>query len=142
MKRNKYNAVKAKLNGITFDSHFEALVYEHLVHLFGNDRIICQQPYTVIEPAKYFPMVQYYVDFLVKSNSGLHPLLVEAKGCMTTDWLLKYKLLWEKHPVIAKNLIVIFPTKRHRQKRGIYARIPQMISLPELPDYLRGRRWI
>lgn len=142
MKRSKYNNIKAQSNGITFDSQFEHLVYEHLVSLFGCDCVTCQQPYPVIEATKYLPAVHYIVDFMIKSDSGLHPLLVEAKGYMTSDWLLKYKLLWEKHPVIAKNLIVIFPTRKHRQQNSIYARIPQMINLPDLPDYLRGIQWI
>lgn len=141
MGRNKYNAVKTKSHGITFDSNFEALVYEHLLSLFGDDRVSRQYNLPVIRPTKYLPAVNYNVDFVIRSANNSPPLYVEAKGYMTTDWLLKYKLVWEKHPAIAKNLIVVFPTKRWRQRNCLYSRIPQMISLPELPDYLRGVQW-
>ena len=98
-KKNKYNARKTTVYGITFDSKRESEVYLMLrekKRLGEIKRIDLQPTYTLLEgfrdnTGKTQKPITYTADFLVEYDDGRREV-IEVKGVRTRDYLLRKKL--------------------------------------------------
>ena len=98
-KKNKYNARKTTVYGITFDSKREAEWYMILCEkqrLGKIKHIECQPTYTLLEgfrdnQGKPQKPISYTPDFLVEYDDGRREV-IEVKGVRTRDYLLRKKL--------------------------------------------------
>jgi hypothetical protein len=89
LKKNKYSAVKTTIDGITFDSKFEASYYAQLKLLekTGKVKIIELQPKVYLTEAR----ILYKPDFLIEENGVL--TWIDVKGMPTPGFNVK-KRLW------------------------------------------------
>lgn len=101
-KKNKYNAKKTEVDGITFDSAKEARKYAELrlLQRAGEVTEIELQPKFTLLPGfryrgKKIQGVTYTADFLVTYKDGSRQI-VETKGYKTRDYILRKKLLLRK----------------------------------------------
>lgn len=95
-KRNKYNAVKTKVDGITFDSKKEASYYRQLKMAVEEGEIsyfLRQVPFDLEGNVKY------RVDFMVVCNDGTIDY-IDVKGRRTPMYILKKKQVEFRYPVI------------------------------------------
>lgn len=102
--RNKYNARKAFVNGIKFDSVLEAEVY---LHLFAASKklgfeLTLQPEFELIPAASPYPgrhlrAHTYTADFKIAAE-GLEPaIVIDVKGASTKknrDFSINEKLMW------------------------------------------------
>lgn len=99
MKKNKYNARKTTVYGITFDSKRESEVYLMLrekKRLGEIKRIDLQPTYTLLEgfrdnTGKAQKPITYTADFFVSYADGRSEV-IEVKGVRTRDYQLRKKL--------------------------------------------------
>jgi hypothetical protein len=97
--KNKYNAKKTIVDGITFDSKKEAEKYQELKLLqrAGEVTDIQLQPEFDLVPGfeyrgKKIRGVKYTADFLVTLKNG-RKQIIETKGYKTRDYVIRKKLL-------------------------------------------------
>ena len=90
LKKNKYNRVKATLDGITFDSKLEAVVYL-ILKQDPTIKTIETQSKVYLTKAKILAKI----DFKVETAEGLTKY-VEAKGMNLATWNIK-KRLWRHY---------------------------------------------
>ncbi|MDV4026346.1 hypothetical protein CMT52_18620 [Elizabethkingia anophelis] len=90
--RNKFKAVKQKVDGYTFDSKKEASYYLQLQwrEKAGEIKEIIKQK-SIELYCNGTPICKYLVDFCVVTTDD-EVELHEVKGFETRDWLLKWKL--------------------------------------------------
>jgi hypothetical protein len=94
-KRNKYNAVKTKVDGITFDSKKEASYYRQLKMAVEEGEIsyfLRQVPFDLEGNVKY------RVDFMVVCNDGTIDY-IDVKGHRTPVYILKKKQVEAHYPI-------------------------------------------
>jgi hypothetical protein len=94
-RRNKYNAQKTKVDGITFDSKKEATYYRQLKMAVGEGEIsyfLRQVPFDL--PGN----VKYRVDFMIVCNDGTIDY-IDVKGRRTPMYILKKKQVEALYPV-------------------------------------------
>lgn len=110
MKRNKYNAVKTQVDGITFDSHAEARRYQQLKALKESGQItelVLQQKFPLHVNGQ--KVSTYIADFTYKNDGGL--LIVEdAKGFKTPVYQLKKKMMFAEYGIVISE---VYNTARH-----------------------------
>jgi hypothetical protein len=94
-KRNKYNAVKTKVDGITFDSKKEASYYRQLKMAVEEGEI---QYFLRQVPFDLEGNVKYRVDFMVVCNDGTIDY-IDVKGHRTPVYILKKKQVEALYPV-------------------------------------------
>ena len=103
----KYGNVKTVIDGVTFDSKAEAKRYEYLslIQRAGHIRNLKTQvefeliPKLVNENGKTERAVKYKADF-VYSRDGINGIVVEdVKGFKTKDYIIKRKLMLDKHGI-------------------------------------------
>lgn len=90
--RNKFKAIKQKIDGYTFDSKKEASYYTQLQwRLKAGDikEIIKQKALQLYCNEK--PICKYLIDFCVITSTN-EIELIEVKGFETPEWKLKWKL--------------------------------------------------
>ena len=94
-KRNKYNAVKTKVDGITFDSKREAEYYSELKLRQKAGEILgfCRQPQFVLDDAG----TTYRADFIVFYPDGKAEV-IDVKGVETQVFKLKMKMFKMRYP--------------------------------------------
>ena len=94
-KRNKYGAVKTKVDGITFDSKAEAKRYE-------LNKLLIQQgelAYQLLQvPFRLPGAVKYVVDFMEVMPDG-RVQYVDIKGKVTAQFKDKKKMVEDLYPV-------------------------------------------
>jgi hypothetical protein len=108
--RNKYNAVKVKLDGYTFDSKFEAERYLELRAMQKSGTIAglvvhpefllqnaFQSAYTVVRP------IIYEADFAYKREGKT--CVEDVKGTATKVWAMKAKLFEKMFPNLVFSVI-------------------------------------
>lgn len=109
MRRNKYNAIKTNLDGITFDSRREAVRYAELKLLqrAGDISKLQCQPSFVLE-ANGVAICKYVADFAYISTSTGKTVVedVKSKATKTPVYRLKKKLAEAQKPPI--DIIEIF----------------------------------
>ena len=95
-KRNKYNAVKTKVDGITFDSKAEADYYAELKLRLRAGEITgyCRQPQFVLDAGTV-----YRADFVVFYPDG-HAEVIDVKGMETDVFRLKMAMMKTHYPEI------------------------------------------
>lgn len=106
-KKNKYNAVKTKIDGIIFDSKAEAQYYSELLLLKKAGVVksfVMQKDFTLQEAftrenGERIKAVRYKADFVVQYTDG-HEEVVDVKGMKTRVYINKKKQLLEKYPNI------------------------------------------
>lgn len=104
-KENKYKNVKVEIDGIKFDSKFEAEFYfSELQWLYAAGEItkIERQKKYLLQPAfkyqdKTIRAINYVADFVVTYKDGSVEV-IDTKGVPTPEYLLKKKLLLYKYP--------------------------------------------
>ena len=97
--RSKYNAQKARIDGITFDSKAEAERYAQLVLLQRACKIAYLQRQVEFEliPAQYIDgkcverACKYKADFVYIENGKR--IVEDVKGLKTKDYIIKRKLM-------------------------------------------------
>ncbi len=100
-RKNKYNAVRAEMDGIKFDSTLERNCYriikEHgLVNNTKLQETFVLQPKFRAESGKVIQPIKYVCDFFVFDR-----YVLDAKGLELTDFKMKRKmLLWQKNKEI------------------------------------------
>lgn len=107
IKKNKYNAVKTKIDGIIFDSKAEAQYYSELLLLKKAGVVksfVMQKDFTLQEAftrenGERIKAVRYKADFVVQYTDG-HEEVVDVKGMKTRVYINKKKQLLEKYPNI------------------------------------------
>lgn len=99
-KKNKYNAIKIKVDGYTFASKKEANRYITLMALqkLGTVKYFIRQPMFDLGAG-----LTYKADFLVFWTDG-YVSFEDVKGFQTKEFKLKKKLVEAKYPVDIKIL--------------------------------------
>lgn len=101
----KYHAQKARLDGLTFDSQKEARRYAELKLLEreGQIRGLRRQVKYELIPAQRINgktaerACSYIADFVYEENG--HTVVEDVKGFRTKEYLIKRKLMLERHGV-------------------------------------------
>jgi hypothetical protein len=91
---NKYHAIKATVDGITFDSMMEATRYQELQLLerVGEIRDLhCQVRFEIIPKTKSTRAHHYTADFTYTEGDIL--IIEDVKGALTRDYILRRDLL-------------------------------------------------
>lgn len=96
---NKFNNVKTKLDGYTFDSKKEAAYYQQLKLLKQAGKIhnFCPQPSFELQPAfvdkdgTHIRAITYKADFIVFHDG--YTEIVDVKGIQTEVFKMKWKIL-------------------------------------------------
>lgn len=122
-KRSKYNARKTVVDGITFDSRYEADYYKHLKLLEGNGEIRCLelQPRFLLQDkfkhdGKTIRKIEYVADFSFIDSNG-KTVVVDVKGYETTEYKLKKKLFLFKFGNLVEFREIKKPTRKRVKKR-------------------------
>lgn len=125
--RSKYGAKKVEVNGIVFDSKKEARRYSELVILQKAGAIsdLKRQVKYVLIPAQYMPtgevyqkgamkgypkkkMVErecsYIADFVYNLPGSTEPVVEDAKGMRTKEYIIKRKLMLHVHGIKIKEV--------------------------------------
>lgn len=110
-KKNKYNARKVVVDGITFDSQKEAQFYCQLKLLkqageirdFGIQEKFELLPSFEKNGCKYKPII-YIADFVIVNNDGTTEV-VDIKGVETQVFKIKKKLFEYKYPDLTLKVI-------------------------------------
>lgn len=96
--RSKYNAKKVVIDDIKFDSKAEAAYYQQLKLLKMTGEVVSfdLQPEFVLQESfrkngKLYRAIKYKADFLVRYSDG-HEELIDVKGMLTNEFILKRKL--------------------------------------------------
>ncbi|MCV66946.1 DUF1064 domain-containing protein [Listeria monocytogenes] len=96
--RSKYNAKKVVIDNITFDSKAEAAYYQQLKLLKMSGEVVSfdLQPEFILQDSfvkngKKYHAIKYRADFLVRYKDG-HEELIDVKGMLTNEFILKRKL--------------------------------------------------
>lgn len=106
MTKNKYNASKTVVDGITFDSRKEAERYNVLMQMQEEGKIKdlqLQVKFELIPPQKFEHQkseraVNYIADFVYYSNTEGMIIVEDVKGKETKDYIIKRKLMKYQHP--------------------------------------------
>lgn len=106
-KENKYKNVRVEIDGIKFDSKFEAEFYFgelQWLRAAGEITKIERQKAYLLQPAfkyqgKTIRAIHYVADFVVTYKDG-RVEVIDTKGVQTKEYLLKKKLLLYKYPKI------------------------------------------
>ena len=96
----KYNAKKTVLDGITFDSKKEAARFQELRLLERAGEIqdlYCQVEYELIPKQKGERACHYVADFVYTENGK--KIVEDVKGKRTREYIIKRKLMLERHGV-------------------------------------------
>lgn len=99
-KKNKYNAQKAVVDGIRFDSSAEANYYIKLKYELNQGLIegFCRQArFIVTEGRNGNKGTEYVTDFIIFYPDGSYRI-VDVKGVQTPVFKLKIKCFKEKYP--------------------------------------------
>ncbi|EAC7134137.1 TPA_asm: hypothetical protein GHL54_09800 [Listeria monocytogenes] len=96
--RSKYNAKKVVIDNIKFDSKAEAAYYQQLKLLKMTGEVVSfdLQPEFILQDSfvkngKKYHAIKYRADFLVRYKDG-HEELIDVKGMLTNEFILKRKL--------------------------------------------------
>ena len=103
-KRNKYNARRVTVDGISFDSRKEADYYSALKLQLraGLIKGFCRQPrFPLTENS--LRAVEYVSDFIVFNNDGTADI-IDVKGMETDVFRLKMKQMRERFPKLEVKL--------------------------------------
>lgn len=109
-RRNKYGNKKTIVYGITFDSKKEASRYQELKFLELGGKITelhRQVPFELIpkqtkEDGKVERAVNYVADFTYWKDGKF--IVEDAKGFRTPDYILKRKMMLEKHGITIREV--------------------------------------
>lgn len=103
VKRNKYNAHKTVVDGITFDSRKEAKRYAQLKVLEQAGEITdlrLQVPFILIPKSKYGRSIKYIADFVYSMNGC--QIVEDSKGVKTPVYRLKKRMMAELYDIEIK----------------------------------------
>ncbi|EMF2334163.1 DUF1064 domain-containing protein [Listeria monocytogenes] len=96
--RSKYKAKKVVIDNIKFDSKAEAAYYQQLKLLKMSGEVVSfdLQPEFILQDSfvkngKKYHAIKYRADFLVRYKDG-HEELIDVKGMLTNEFILKRKL--------------------------------------------------
>lgn len=110
MSRNKYNAKKTTVYGITFDSKREAARYLELHALLRGGEITDlkrQVPFELIPPQKVHGKpwrgITYIADFTYKNADGEY-VVEDVKGVRTEIYRMKKKMMWYFNKIEVKEI--------------------------------------
>ncbi len=112
-RRSKYNAVKTKLDGHTFDSKAEARRYSELVlmqkagtieYLAVHPRYLLQEKFTDARGKKH-RAINYVADFHYVENAQL--IVEDAKGYRSEVFRIKQKLFCKRYPEIDLRILEV-----------------------------------
>lgn len=99
--KNKYNAKKVTVDGITFDSKKESKRYLELKAMEKSGSIQnlqLQVPFILIEKSKYGRSIKYVADFVYNRNGS--KVVEDVKGVKTPVYKLKKRIMAEKYGII------------------------------------------
>ena len=102
---NKYGARKTTVDGITFDSKHEAEIWCEL-KLMERAGIIKdlerQVRIELIPKTSKFRATYYVADFKYYDNRERRPVIMDAKGVRTKEYMIKKKLLYWRYGIEIK----------------------------------------
>ncbi|MBQ0035556.1 MAG: DUF1064 domain-containing protein [Firmicutes bacterium] len=105
--RNKFHAVKTKIDGITFDSKKEANRYLELKLLERAKKISnlrLQVPYVLIEKSKYGQQIVYKADFVYFDEDAKETVIEDTKGYRTDVYKLKARMMKERYDIVIREI--------------------------------------
>jgi hypothetical protein len=89
---------------VRFDSQLELGVYLILLEFYPTDRIELQHRIEIKPKTKWSGAMHYVADFRIDC---IDPFLVEAKGKMTSESLVKLKILESLYPELREGLMIV-----------------------------------
>ena len=107
-----------------FDSQHEFNVYVELTRMYGENRILRQEPVTVISPGWCFPKgKQWKVDFVVvpSEDKGDIDYLVEAKGAFLPEFGWALACLEAEWEYLFLHTKIIFPYSLPKKNKIVKA---------------------
>lgn len=107
--RNKFRAVKTTVDGVKYDSRFEARVAAELEAFCDANGWTLDRQY----PVKFACGAKAILDFVVRSEHGTIIWYVEAKGRSLPVWNLKLRMIRHEHPDVFECLTVV-----HARNKG------------------------
>lgn len=133
--KNKFGALKAIVNGISFDSVMEAKYYVHLLHkekegVIKNLKL--QVPFELVPAYKDYDgskiiAVKYFADFCFETVEDNQKYIIDVKGKETPEFKIKWKLLGYKFPNYIRQVI-----QWHKSSN-------EWLTLKEIKKIKRGR---
>lgn len=110
-RRSKYNAVKTKTGGITYDSKFEAKKANDLAFALLAGQLKDIERQVKIELHAYgVHICDYYIDFKVThTNNQIE--YIEAKGKETPEFKIKWKMFVAKMAIEEPDAILTIAKK-------------------------------
>jgi len=93
-RRNKYNARRTSVDGVSFDSAAEAAYYQELKLRLRAGEIagFCRQPRFMLDAG-----TEYRADFIVFHVDGSYDI-IDVKGVETSVFKLKMAMMRERYP--------------------------------------------
>lgn len=112
-RRNKFGALKASVNGITFQSVMEAKYYVYLLHKQDEGiikNIQLQVPFELIPryrdtDGSIVRSVTYIADFCFETVIDGEKHIIDVKGTETPEFKIKWKILGWKYPDYVRQII-------------------------------------
>lgn len=101
-KKAKFNNVKSKIDGITFDSQLEARFYNELkLRLKAGDIAgYCYKSKFLLTPETQAQRKSEYItDFIIFNNDGTYEI-IDTKGIRTKEYILKIKQMAVNYPLL------------------------------------------
>ena len=98
---------KVMMEGIQFDSLFEADVYSYLLSVIPKSRILTHESIKLLDASDDFNELRWKCDFTVLSPDYSNRIYVEAKGLKTDSFLLLLRLIRESRPEIFSSLLLV-----------------------------------
>lgn len=104
-----HKPVKTMVEGIEFDSEFEANVYRHIRMLFPKELVTCHEPLLVLPESAHFPALHWRCDFKLTLPNQKSPYYIEAKGVNERSFKLTLQALSFTNPKALESLLVVHP---------------------------------
>lgn len=141
---------------ITFDSQFEYRVFQ-VIHAKYPSKDILVHPYFKLSSSpelcrlngeltctKFTDLFKFNPDFAIsKTNKPTIDnvdLIIEAKGLMARDFLLRLYIFLQFFPSLGKKYIIVFQDRSYLSSQNLQRLIKQFgitaLQLKDLPDYL------
>ena len=116
---NKYKAVSARYGGYRYDSKFEAGVARDLdLRMRAGEYIQIERQKTLDLRVNGRHVCNYRIDFVATRPDGTLEY-IEAKGCPTEAWRIKWSLLTALHEEMSPGSTMTIVWNRNRRKSTV-----------------------
>lgn len=120
---------------IKFDSKLEFTVYQKLRKYIPEAQIKLQQNITLKAATEFSETLNFVIDFAVLYKDGEPEFYVEAKGILTKDAALKFKILEIIDPIVRSKIIIASVSRNYYFGK----KYPPSTTLAELELFLGNK---